>query len=62
MDTFSSPHLHSVIQGQFPPQAKPKIFDFSPKTFLPRHFKKRLPPPQPPFFHLTAFFSRLTSA
>ena len=41
---------HSVIQGQFPPQAKPKISNFSPKNFLPRHFKKWVPPPQPAFF------------
>ena len=31
-----------------PPQAKPKIFDSSPKNFLPRHLKNWVPPPQPP--------------
>ena len=36
---------NSVIQGRSP-QAKPKIFDFSPKT-SPRHFKKRSPTPHP---------------
>ena len=35
---------HSVIQGQFPPQAKSKIFNSSPKRFLPQHFQKWLPP------------------
>ena len=30
------------------PQAKPKIFDSSPKNFLPRHLKNWVPPPQPP--------------
>ena len=34
---------HSVIQGQFSLQANSKIFDSSPKGFLPRHFEKWLP-------------------
>ena len=49
--------FHSVIQGQFPPQAKPKIFNFSPKKFLPNQKKIRVPPPQLPRVFQTEKFS-----